>query len=246
MFKAVINADILKDSIEAISTLVEEAKLRLSKDGISIKAVDPANVAMISFDLHPDAFESYECTDGEIGLNLETLVDILSMAERSDKIEIELDSEAHNLLLRMGGLAYTLSLTDLAAMRKEPKVPSLELPAKVTLKGRDLYRAVKAAEKVSDHLAFGVDGNAFFMEAEGDTNRVRLQLTKDELIGLDASGPVRSLFSLDYLSDMGKAISKANEVTIHLGKDYPVKINFSVAGGKGKVEYLLAPRIESD
>jgi len=223
MFKAVINADILKDSIEAISTLVDEAKFRLSKDGISIKAVDPANVAMVSFDLYPDAFESYECTDGEIGLNLETLVDILGMAERSDKIELKLDSEAHNLALRMGGLAYTLSLTDLAAMRKEPKVPNLELPAKVTLKGRDLYRAV-----------------------EGDTNRVRLQLTKDELIGLDASGPARSLFSLDYLSDMSKAISKANEVTIHLGKDYPVKINFSVAGGKGKVEYLLAPRIESD
>ncbi|MDI6889154.1 MAG: DNA polymerase sliding clamp [Methanocellales archaeon] len=246
MFKAVINADILKDSIEAISTLVDEAKLKLSKDGISINAVDPANVAMISFGLHPDAFESYECTDGEIGLNLETLVDILSMTERSDKIEIELDPEEHNLLLKMGGLAYTLSLIDLAAMRKEPKVPSLELPAKVTLKGSDLRLAIKAAEKVSDHLALGVDGSTFFMEAESDTNRVRFQLTKDELISLDASGPARSLFSLDYLSDMSKAISKANEVTVHLGKDYPVKINFSVAGGKGKVEYLLAPRIESD
>ncbi len=246
MFKAVINADIFKDSIEAVSTLVDEAKFRLNKDGISIKAVDPANVAMISFDLHPDAFESYECTDGEIGLSLMTLMDILSMAERSDKIELKLDPEAHNLLLKMGGLAYTLSLLDLAAMRKEPKVPNLELPAKVTLKGRDLYRAIKAAEKVSDHLAFGVDGSAFFMEAEGDTNRVKLQLTKDELIGLDTSGPARSLFSLDYLSDMGKAINKANEVTLHLGKDYPIKINFGVAGGKGKVEYLLAPRIESD
>jgi len=246
MFKAVINAEVLRDSIEAISTLVDEAKLRLSKDGISIKAVDPANVAMISFDLHPDAFDVYECTDGEIGLNLETLMDILTMTERSDKIELKLDPEAHNLLLTMGGLAYTLSLIDLSAMRKEPKVPSLELPAKVKLKGSDLRLAIKAAEKVSDHLALGVDGSTFFMEAESDTNRVKFQLTKDELVDLNASGPARSLFSLDYLSDMSKAISKANEVTVQLGKDYPVKINFSVAGGKGKVEYLLAPRIESD
>ncbi|MBR6448101.1 MAG: DNA polymerase sliding clamp, partial [Methanomicrobium sp.] len=56
----------------------------------------------------------------------------------------------------------------------------------------------------------------------------------------------RSLFSLDYLKDMGRVMSRAEEVEIHIGKDHPVKFVFSIAGGEGKVEYLLAPRIESD
>lgn len=246
MFRATINADILKSSIEAISTLVGEARFRLDKDGISIRAVDPANVAMVSLELGADAFESYECTDGEIGLDMLKLVDILGMADKSDKIGLELDTETHKLRIKMGGLSYVISLLDPSAIRKEPKTPNLELPAKVVLDGKDMRLAVRAAEKVSDHMALGVDGDVFFMEAQGDTDQVRLQRTKDELIDLTSSGPTRSLFSLDFLSDISKVTSKANEVTIHLGKDYPIKIDFELADGKVKVGYLLAPRIESD
>jgi proliferating cell nuclear antigen len=35
-------------------------------------------------------------------------------------------------------------------------------------------------------------------------------------------------------------------VTVELGKDFPVKIGFTIANGAGKIGYLLAPRIESD
>ena len=45
---------------------------------------------------------------------------------------------------------------------------------------------------------------------------------------------------------MVKAISSAPTVTLYLGSDYPVKIEFKIAGGKGDVKFLLAPRIESE
>ncbi len=245
VFKAVIDADILKDSIEAISTLVDEAKFKLNPNGISLMAVDPANVAMVSFELSSDAFDSYESTEGEIGLDLVKLVNVLGMADRSDKVGLELNETTHKLAISMGGLSYTLSLLDPSSIRKEPKVPSLDLPVKATLKGEDLRKAVKAAETVSDHMVLGVDGETLFMEAKGDTDQVRLRLTSDEMIDLTTSGPARSLFSLDYLSDMSKTLKKVEEITIHLGKDYPIKINFMVANGNGKIGYLLAPRIES-
>jgi proliferating cell nuclear antigen len=35
-------------------------------------------------------------------------------------------------------------------------------------------------------------------------------------------------------------------VNIELDKDYPLNIRFEIAEGKGRVDYLLAPRIESD
>ena len=248
VFKAVIDANILKDSIEAISTLVDEAKFKLSPNGISLMAVDPANVAMVSFELSSDAFESYESTDGEIGLDLIKLVNVLGMADSSDKvIRLELNEKNHRLEVSMRGLSYKLSLLDPSSIRKEPKVPSIDLPARATLNGNELRRAVKAAETVSDHMVLGVDGDVLFMEAKGDTDQVRFELTKgeDELIDLTASGPARSLFSLDYLSDMSKALKKVDEITIQLGKDYPIKIDFMVANGNGKVGYLLAPRIES-
>jgi len=56
----------------------------------------------------------------------------------------------------------------------------------------------------------------------------------------------RSLFSLDYLKDMGKVMARAPQVEIALGIDHPVKFTFPIADGAGKVEYLLAPRIEAE
>ncbi len=57
---------------------------------------------------------------------------------------------------------------------------------------------------------------------------------------------MRSLFPLDYFSNMVKSIGSAQSVTLYLGSDYPVKMEFKIAGGKGEVRYLLAPRIESE
>jgi proliferating cell nuclear antigen len=246
MFKAVINAEVLKDAIEAVSTLVDEAKFKITKDGIAARAVDPANVAMVAFDLGAKAFESYSSTDGEIGVDLTRLNDILGMTSKDDKVELNLNEETRKMEIRTGGLAYTLSLLDPSSIRKEPKVPNLELPAKIVLNGAELRRAVKAAEKVSDHMALGVADKTFYVEAEGDLDKVRLDIPESSLISIQSTGNVRSLFSLDYLNDLAKSLGKAEKVSIDLGTDYPVKFNFNIAGGNGSVTYLLAPRIESE
>ena len=245
MFKAIIESEKLKETIEAVSSIVDEAKINLTPDGMSVKAVDPANVAMITLNLKSAAFEEFTATEGELGVDLKRLNDILGMAEKSEIVEIELDEESHKLVIGMSGLTYKISLLDPASIRKEPKVPQLELPASIVLSGNDLKRAVKAAEKVSDHMGMGIDGEIFYLEAEGDSDRMRLDMTKDQLISLEP-GDARSLFSLDYLSDMVKSAGKANEVTIELGKDFPTMIKFQIANGNGEVNYLLAPRIESD
>ncbi len=245
MFKALIGAEKLKDSIESISTLVDEARFRITPEGLSVKAVDPANVAMVSFELSRDAFDSYEATEGELGIDLTKLTGVMEMADKSDIIEVELDEASHKLIVRMRGLAYTMSLLDPSSIRKEPKVPSLDLPAHIVIRGEDIKRAVKAAEKVSDYMSMGVKGDIFFMEAEGDTDKVLVELGKNQLIDLQASD-AKSLFSLDYLSDMSKILGKSNEVTIDLGKDFPLKIKIKIAEGHGEVSYMLAPRVESE
>jgi len=245
MFKAVIGAEKFKDSIDSISTLVDEAKFRITPEGISVRAVDPANVAMVSFDLVKDAFDYYEATDGELGIDLTKLKGILEMADKSDNVELELDEAAHKLVVKMRGLAYTMSLLDPTSIRKEPKVPALDLPAHIVVKGEDIQRAIKAAVKVSDYMSMGVRGDVFFMEAEGDTDRVIIEMRKDQLIDFQPA-EAKSLFSLDYLEDISKIVGKSNEISIDLGKDFPTKIRLKIAEGHGDITYMLAPRVESE
>jgi proliferating cell nuclear antigen len=84
------------------------------------------------------------------------------------------------------------------------------------------------------------------MFSEGETDSVSLKLPKDLLVSLECKEKVRSLFPLDYFSNMVKAIPAGTVVTLSIGSDYPVKLEFTMANGKGTVDYLLAPRIESD
>lgn len=244
MFKAIIESEKLKETIEAVLNIVEEARIHLTQDGISVKAVDPASVAMVTLTLKSSAFEEFNATEGDLGVDLERLSGILGMAEKAEIVELELDEESHKLVVKMSGLTYNMTLLDPVSIRKEPKVPQLELPARVVLSGNELKRAVKAAEKVSDHMCMGVEEDTFYLEAEGDSDRMRLDILKDQLISLKP-GNAKSLFSIDYLSDMIKSAGKANEVTIDLGKNYPVLITFQIANGGGEVSYLLAPRVES-
>ncbi len=62
------------------------------------------------------------------------------------------------------------------------------------------------------------------MEAEGDLDKVRLEIPESSLISLKSTGNVRSLFSLDYLNDIVKSLGKAEQVSIDLGSDYPVNL----------------------
>jgi proliferating cell nuclear antigen len=247
MFKAIVNADTLRETLDSVSVLVDECKIHLDEDGLSIRAVDPANVGMVDLDLGAAAFESYEADGGVIGVNLSRLEDIAGMADSGQLVQLELDEETRKLHIQIDGLEYTLALIDPDSIRQEPDIPDLDLSANVVVEGADIDRAVRAADMVSDHIALGVDASVeqFYVDAEGDTDDVHLELDRDDLIDLDA-GEAHSLFSLDYLKDMNKAIPKDAEVELELGDEYPVKLHFDIAEAQGRVTYMLAPRIQSE
>jgi len=138
-----------------------------------------------------------------------------------------------------------MGLIDTAGM-PDPKMPSLNLPAKVVLKSSEISQGVRASESISDHLSLSVNKDTFELFAEGDTDTVNLKLPKDLLVEINAPSKCKSLFSIDYFSNMIKPVKSDNPLTIHLGNDNPIQVEFDIANKKGHVTYLLAPRIESE
>jgi len=226
---------------------VTECRLHTDENGMITRAVDTANVAMISLTLKKEAFESYSSTKNELGLDIAKMKNIFGMMGKNDIITLELPEESHKLKISFEGYRYSLTLLDANTIRKDPNPPNIDLPGKVVLSGAELNNAIKAASVVSDKIALGIDPAAqvFYMTAEGDTDHIRREFGKGEVNFLNAV-EARSLFSLDYLKDMGKVMNRAAEVEVSLGMDHPAKFSFYIAGGNGHVEYLLAPRIEAD
>jgi proliferating cell nuclear antigen len=245
MFNAKVKSDVIKGIIDVASPLVNEAKFNVTPEGISLRAVDPAHVAMVDLEIKNTAFDEYKADEMELGIDLDKLSGIMKLASSEDTVSLEYDEKSNRLIVKIGNLVRRMGLIDTAGM-PDSKVPNLDLPAKAIVTAAELIKGVRASEAVSDHLALSIDKDSFELYAEGDTDTVNLKLPKDLLIELDSPGKFRSLFSIDYFSNMIKPVKGSSPITISLGNDNPIRVDFDISENKGHVTYLLAPRIESE
>jgi len=251
-FEATINAGTLQGLIDSVDVLVDECKVRLGEERVSIRAVDPANVGMVDVDLEAQAFESYHTSPGLLGMNLTKFADVVSLGDKDDLVHLNYDAQTRKLHISVGGIEYTLALIDPDSIRQEPDIPDLNLNVEANVDSSVVDQVVTASDMVSDHIALGTeqDGHQhqLIIEAEGDTDDVELVVNQDddEFIEGTFNGEAHSLFSLDYLKDMNKAIPSDAEVTLEIGDEYPIKLHFDDDAGVMHTTYMLAPRIQSD
>ena len=251
MFKARIKADNLKEFIGTVGSLVDEAKLNVNEDGMQIKAVDPSHVAMIEANLIKSAFDSYETDVAEMGIDVDKFKTVLSVAGKEDMVSLEKDDKLNRLVVNIGNLTRAMPLLDTSGM-PDPKVPSLDLPAFVSVSVEEISQGLKASKSVSDHIALSTTKDSFRLICEGDNqNRVDLTLGKEQLEKLVSPEETTSLFSLEYFALMVNSLPPDRILHINLGTDLPVKVDADLAiedltGAQGNVKFLLAPRIDRE
>src|SRR2546426_10370485 len=122
-----VKAEVLKEVVDVISTLVDEAKFNITKDAVSVKAVDPAHVAMVDLSLEKAAFEAYRADDGELGLDMDKVKEVLKLAKSIDVIAITHEEEKNRLGLNGGETTRRVSLLRPPGM-SAPKGPSPNPP----------------------------------------------------------------------------------------------------------------------
>ena len=246
MLEAKIEKKVLKEALETIVSVTDEARLQITEDGFNLKAVDAASVAVCDFSLQKDAFVQYTIDEPKtVGMDFAKLLDMISVGSK-EEVELKMDG-MDKLKIKNGSLSYALSLPNVDTLRKEPNIPELEFPTKVEVGTEDLKRAIRAARDLGDAIVFGVEENMFYIEAKNEMDKMRMQLTKEQLVSLVVGEqPIKSKFSTDYLSDIAKGFGSIESVKLGISKDSPLSISFEIANDLGKVGYLIAPRIDTE
>ena len=252
MFRARLSEPrVLKSSMEAISNMIDEASLVGDEQGLKLRAMDPAHVAMVDFMLKSEVFDEYSIdlknqSFLKIGLDLTRFFTILKRAGASDTICLELTKDGTALRIRFEGESstrtFSMPLIELA--EEELKVPTLDFPCKVEISPRILQEAIKDAEIVSDHVVFNMDAENFYISARGELGDVEVRVSKGEAVSFSCDENARSMFSIEYLKDISRASDLAESVKVYLGNNIPVKLEFIAVGVD--LSFLLAPRIESE
>jgi proliferating cell nuclear antigen len=245
-----VQADVLQQALAPVEAIVAECKLQCTDDGLAVKAVDPANVAMCSMELDAGACATYRAGGETLGINLERFSDVVGMADDDQLVHLELDAD-RKLAIEFGGLSFTLALIDPESIRDEPDLPDLDLPATYVFEASEFGRGVSAADLVGDHVELVGADDELRVVAEGDTDDVTTTLSDDELLQAvhSGDGEVSSLFSLDYLEDLTAPLSKDDECSLQLGDEFPMRLKYSLGNGGDdpvSVEAMCAPRIQSN
>lgn len=229
--------------INTLTALVPECRLTITDIGINVIAVDTANVALVSVNLPAASFQEYREEPAEIGMDLTKWLDMLKVMKEADStIRIE-RLDTGNLRISDGKYTYTHAPLDPNTLRKKPNPPLISLSSSVSIDAKEFHDTIKALGVVGDKAQLSIDGGRFELTAEGDTDVLRKEIpTKPQ--DKKNGAAVGSLFSLDYLNDISKAMKDAGTVTVHLGENHPVRFDFEMGGFEGS--YLVAPRIEND
>lgn len=243
------NVSLLRDSLDAISGLINEATLEFNNDGLTLKAIDPAVVAMTVLKMFPTCFEEfYTESPVKITINLDYFLEVLKRAKLNDKVTIELNSEKGILNITMqGNLKRKFVVALLETPEKEQKVPTPTFNGKIVITNSVLRDAVKNCQMVSDCANFIASANEFIISANGDLNRVNHQLTKDSpsLKKITFINEESSKYSLEYLDKIMRGDKVSEETIIQFKTNYLLQIDY-INKDKLSLSFILAPRVDND
>jgi len=231
---------ILADAVGIISEIVTEVRIKLLEDGMSIVAVDPANVAMVIFKMPKENFSQYEAGGEVWGVNLSDLKGILKRASLSSSIVFE--QEENQLKISIFDKVKRIFHMALIDVESEDKnEPDLNFACKVEMNSLDFAQAIEDCNVVADSCSF-IAGNGFFVvEGSGSLNSARAEFSGDDAV---FEGVGKSKYSLEYLMKFIKSGKISEKVKINFSDDYPLRLDF--AGNNMGIGFVLAPRVEND
>lgn len=237
----------LKDSITIISELVNEASFKITKEGMELVAMDPANVAMVIFKLLSSCFTEYEISkDIDLAINLNNLKQILRRTNANDMVTLELDEANNKLKIRFAGTSTrTFSIPIIELEEKEQKIPELNFAAHIIAPTRIINNAIEDADIVAESITFSAEPKKVTVEAAGDLSKARIEIDESEQIKVNAPEKVKSKYSIEYLKKMMGGSKLSDNVNLYFAKDYPLKLEYK-AIDRVMLSFILAPRVEND
>ncbi|HLD98322.1 MAG TPA: proliferating cell nuclear antigen (pcna) [Candidatus Nanoarchaeia archaeon] len=236
------NPKVFSDIVSIISELVTEVKIKFFQEEMSIVAIDPANVALVSFKLPKRVFSEFniESKNETLGVNLDNLKAVLRRAKSGSSLVME-NSDGYLKIEIIDKIKRSFSLALIDIDSEDKNVPSLEFLSQIQMNPQDFVDVIEDSLIVADSCTFIAEPEKFIIEASG-LNSAKAEFSSDEVKII--SGKSKSKYSLEYLQKFIKASKLADKIFINFSSDHPVKIEFKQEGFE--LAFILAPRVENE
>lgn len=227
--------------IDVISELVTEVRMKVNDSGISIVAIDPANVAMVGFTIPKSAFSQFETGPEVLGINLDNLRKILRRCSSGSSLILEKKGNLLNILIQ-DRIKRNFTLNLIEVEREEKEIPNLKFTSAVKMSSIDLIDSIEDCSVVADACSFIIKDNKFVIEAKG-LNSAKLEFSGDEAEITSEVASCKSRYSLEYLQKFAKGAKLVDKTILKFSDDHPLRVDLK--GTNIELSFILAPRVET-
>ncbi len=248
MLRVTAKQQLMREIVDLLSVLTEEAKLCWGENGLTTTVVDGSHVALMSVTIADACFETYEVEPVEIGLELGKLRDLLTLAGPNDLVEIDYDGATGAINVRVGEVHRILRGLDTGSMA-EPRMPELKFDCRAKLSAERLSRALRAAKFVGELVDLSLDKNQMTVSVTVEAGEaVNVRFDAGEMSELIAPKPTQSTYSLQFLEPLSRKLASGltDEVSLEFQDRYPLRLTWSSNDGGAAWSYFLAPRVSNE
>jgi proliferating cell nuclear antigen len=238
------NPSLLSRVVEIISEIVTEVRIKVGEDGMSVTAMDPANVSMVNFKISKSAFSRFESESGVLGINLENLKQILRRCGSGSSLMFEREENLLKIHIQdRVRRKFTLNLisVDSEEINFGEKMSNMGFSSSVEISSGDLVDSIEDCAVVADACSFIIENGKFVIEAKS-LNSSRVEFSENE--AKISAESCRAKYSLEYLQKFMKGAKLCEKTVVHFAEDHPLKLDFK--GKDFELNFVLAPRIENE
>ena len=231
------NSKYMAECVRAVASLIEEANIEFTKEGLNIVAMDSSSIALADFNMPSKAFSKYDVENNEnLGVNFENLDKILSRARDGESMTLKRDKGDKFIIIFSQGKSsrrYKIGSIELSKTAVKKITPKIE--AEFKIKKSDFETDLKDAMMLSGFLNLSISKNGLNIRAKGDIGELD-NLCNPEII---SENEVKGTFNLEYLSAMVKGCDKDSYINITLANNEPISLSYNI--GDAKLMFVLAP-----
>ena len=226
----------LYETISSIKDVVCEVPVHFENKVMEIRALDPANVAMVSVKC------SYiGRSKGDIIININNFCELLkSVLLVSPEKKIDLIIDERKQLLHVQNIDIMSSMFYIDVEKGLAKELELKGKRTVLIKKNKLQTLIKAFEIASDTIIFGLNEGMFYLKTDDGFSRLRLHVPN--IVKTRAKSDIRSRYSMEYIKKalLGKHhVLRGSQLTIRFDDAYPLYIEDDLNN-----YFVLAPRVD--
>tara|TARA_B110000263_G_scaffold67768_1_gene58671 strand:- start:15 stop:761 length:747 start_codon:yes stop_codon:yes gene_type:complete len=248
MLRVTAKTQLMREIVDLLSVLTEEAKMSWGEKGLTVNVVDGSHVALLSATISDACFETYEVEPVEIGLELGKLRDLLTLAGPGDLVEIDYDDAVGAVNVRVGEVHRILRGLDTGSMQ-DPKLPVLDFDCSVAIGAEKLSRALRAAKFVGELVDLSLDSKEMRVSVTVEAGEgVNVRFESGELSELVCPSPTQGTYSLQFLDPLTRKLASGltQDIRMQFQDKYPLRLDWSSNDGGASWTYFLAPRVTND